>query len=210
MDLRRRRTALQMGAALAASQHAAPLLAQTKRPATHEILVGQTAAVTGPFFASSSLDFNRGVNAHFAEVNVKGGVDGRKLRFISLDDGYDAEKAKADFKQLVEVHGVFALLGIGGTPRQPDAEPLPCRGQGSSHRADIRGGRLAHSPSNPYVFRTRASYSDEMARLVEQLAHRPKEGGHPPFGQRHRQIGGGRLWPVGQGSRAGSHADHAR
>ncbi|MDR6861226.1 ABC transporter substrate-binding protein [Variovorax guangxiensis] len=145
MDLRRRRTALQMGAALAASQHAAPLVAQTKRPATHEILVGQAAAVTGPFFASSSLDFNRGVNAHFAEVNAKGGVDGRKLRFISLDDGYDAEKAKADFKQLVEVHGVFALLGIGGTPANLTLSPFLAEAR-VPHIGPISGADVLRTP----------------------------------------------------------------
>ena len=164
----RRRTVLRMAAGLAASQLGAPFLARAKVPSTNEILIGQTAALTGPF-ASSSLDLNRGVNAHLAEVNVKGGVGGRKIRLISLDDGYDPEKAKVNFKELVEVQGVFALLGIGGTPANLALSPLLAEAK-VPHIGPISGADILRSPINPFVFHTRASYGGEMSRLAEQMA----------------------------------------
>jgi branched-chain amino acid transport system substrate-binding protein len=164
----RRRTALQMGAALVAGQFATPMLAQARKPAANEITIGQTAALTGPL-AFSTLDFNRGVNAHLAEVNAKGGVGGRKIRLISLDDGYVAARAKANFTELVEAQNVFALLGIGGTPANMALGPLLAEAR-IPLVGPISGADILRTPANPFVFHTRASYGGEMVRLAEQMA----------------------------------------
>lgn len=80
-----------------------------------EIVVGNTAAVSGAF-AGVGVPFNAAIDAYFKEVNAKGGVNGRTLKFISYDDGFDAEAGLNYTKKLVEEDKVFALLGHFGTP----------------------------------------------------------------------------------------------
>ncbi len=163
-----RRTLMQGAAWMALGQLAAPqVFAQTKK-AAGEIVIGQTAALTG-ILAAANLDVNRGIRAHLAEVNAKGGVGGRKIKFVSLDDGYDPEKAKANFKELVEVQGAFALLSVGGTPVNLALSPLIAEAK-IPHIGPISGADALRTPTNPFNYHTRATYGGEMARLAEQLA----------------------------------------
>ncbi len=143
----------------------APAHAQAKK---EPIIIGQTSALTG-VLSAANIDALRGINAHFKEINAAGGVYGRPIKLISLDDGYDVERAKANFKQLVEKDGAFALLGVGGTPGNIALNPLITEAKIPSI-APITGADNLRNPVNPYVFNIRASYGGEAARLVDQLA----------------------------------------
>ena len=55
------------------------------------------------------MDPDRGIQAHFAEVNAKGCINGRPLRYVSLEDQADVEKARANFRTLAN-DGAVALL----------------------------------------------------------------------------------------------------
>ena len=105
-----RRTLTVLAAAILASAAAMPSWAQAVKP----IIIGQTAALTGQL-SLANIDVNRGIQAHFDEINAKGGIRGRPLRFVSLEDQADPEKAKANFKQLVSESGAVAMLATGGT-----------------------------------------------------------------------------------------------
>src|SRR5476651_265156 len=74
------------------------------------ILFGQAAALDGP---SSALGqgMRQGILAAFAEINASGGVHGRKLELISLDDGYDPDRSMAQTIKLIEEDKIFALIG---------------------------------------------------------------------------------------------------
>ena len=78
-----------------------------------EILLGQTGVLSGPL-APGALALQGGARLAFEEANARGGVSGRKLRLVALDDGFDPARAQANFKALVQEHRVFAcVLSIG-------------------------------------------------------------------------------------------------
>lgn len=79
-----------------------------------EIVLGNTAPYSGP--ASSYGTIAKGVAAYFEMINAGGGINGRKIRFISLDDAYSPPKTKEQARKLVEREKVFALINPLGTP----------------------------------------------------------------------------------------------
>ena len=80
-----------------------------------EILVASSAAVTG-IFATTGDPIVAGIHAYLDMVNDAGGIYGRQLRLLHVDDEYDGEKAKAAFHELVEQQGAFAYLSHFGAP----------------------------------------------------------------------------------------------
>jgi branched-chain amino acid transport system substrate-binding protein len=79
-----------------------------------EIKLGGSYPFSGP--ASAYKSIAEGANAYFDLVNSKGGVDGRKIKFITLDDAYEPPRAVQNARRLVEEEKVFALFNTLGTP----------------------------------------------------------------------------------------------
>ena len=79
-----------------------------------EIKLGGSYPFSGP--ASAYRAIADGAKAQFEYVNSKGGVDGRKISFQTLDDAYEPPKAVANARRLVEQEQVFALFNTLGTP----------------------------------------------------------------------------------------------
>jgi branched-chain amino acid transport system substrate-binding protein len=79
-----------------------------------EIKIGGSYPFSGP--ASAYRSIAEGAKAQFEFVNAKGGVDGRKINFITLDDAYEPPKAVQNARRLIEEEQVFALFNTLGTP----------------------------------------------------------------------------------------------
>ena len=79
-----------------------------------EIKIGQTMPYSGP--ASNYGVFGRTEAAYFKMINERGGVNGRKLNLISLDDGYSPPKTVEQTRRLVEQEQVAFIFGSLGTP----------------------------------------------------------------------------------------------
>jgi branched-chain amino acid transport system substrate-binding protein len=79
-----------------------------------EIKIGQTMPYSGP--ASAYGTIGKASAAYFNMVNEQGGVNGRKVNFISLDDGYSPPRAVEQTRKLVEEEQVLFLFGPLGTP----------------------------------------------------------------------------------------------
>jgi branched-chain amino acid transport system substrate-binding protein len=132
-----------------------------------QVLVGQFAAFTGPA-AQLGERLKVGIEAYFKLVNGQGGVQGRQLRLVGRDDGYEPERAKTAVKALIEEDKVFALIGSVGTPTGIAAVPLltaakvPLVGM-------FTGAEALRVPFNRQVFHVRASYFDETERMVQHL-----------------------------------------
>jgi branched-chain amino acid transport system substrate-binding protein len=79
-----------------------------------EIKIGNTNPYSGP--ASSYAAIAKTIDAYFKGINEAGGINGRKIKFISLDDGYSPPKTVEVVRQLVEQDKIFALFQSLGTP----------------------------------------------------------------------------------------------
>ncbi|MBN8903674.1 MAG: branched-chain amino acid ABC transporter substrate-binding protein [Rhodospirillales bacterium 69-11] len=109
-----RRQALSLAAG---SLLATPAIAQTKQApgvTATEILIGQTMPYSGP--ASSYAPIGRVEVAYCDFINAQGGINGRKIKLISLDDGYSPPKTVEQTRRLVEAEGVALIFNQLGTP----------------------------------------------------------------------------------------------
>ena len=79
-----------------------------------EIKIGNTIPYSGP--ASAYGTIGKAEAAYFKMINEQGGIGGRKINYISLDDGYSPPKAVEMARRLVEQDEVLFLLGTLGTP----------------------------------------------------------------------------------------------
>ena len=79
-----------------------------------EIKIGQTMPYSGPLSAVGTI--GRAELAYFDKINAEGGVNGRKIKLISLDDGYNPAKTVEQTRKLVEDEGVLLLFSSLGTP----------------------------------------------------------------------------------------------
>ncbi len=79
-----------------------------------EIRIGQTIPYSGPVSAYATV--GKAMAAYFAKVNDEGGVNGRKLRLISLDDGFSPPKTVEQTRKLIEQENVLLIFGTVGTP----------------------------------------------------------------------------------------------
>lgn len=79
-----------------------------------EIKIGQTVPYSGP--ASAYGTVGKAEAAYFTKVNAEGGINGRKINFISLDDAYSPPRTVEQTRKLVEQDQVLLLFGTLGTP----------------------------------------------------------------------------------------------
>ncbi len=103
--------------ATAAAAHALPAMAQKKYDtgaSDKEIVFGHTGPYSGP--ASAYGTIGKAIQAYVAKVNDDGGVNGRKLKMITYDDGYSPPKMVEMVRRLVEQDEVLFLFNTLGTP----------------------------------------------------------------------------------------------
>jgi branched-chain amino acid transport system substrate-binding protein len=79
-----------------------------------EIMIGQTMPYSGPY--SSAGTIGRAESAYFRMINEQGGINGRHVNFISLDDEYSPPRTLEQTRRLVEQEDVLAIMGSFGTP----------------------------------------------------------------------------------------------
>src|SRR5438094_1982302 len=104
-------------AAVLAAVLTSPALAQKKYDpgaSDKEIKVGNTNPYSGPASAYGAI--GKSIAAYFRMVNDRGGINGRKLNFISYDDGYSPPKTVEMARKLVEQDEVLLLFNSLGTP----------------------------------------------------------------------------------------------
>ena len=152
-------------AALAALAPAA-VTAQGVTPTT--IVVGQSAATTGPA-SELGTEMRAGALAYFNFVNARGGVNGRRIELRTLDDGYEPDRALANTRRFIETDQAFALFGYVGTPTTIAAMPVFTKAQ-VPLIGPFTGAEAFRRPFNRYIFNVRASYFAETDKLVDLLA----------------------------------------
>ncbi len=157
-----RRTLIRNCMGMSLASLALPSLAQADR----RIVLGQSAALTGPASALGE-QFRRGAKLMFDAANARGGVNGRVIELLSLDDGYEPDRCAANTAKFIR-DGVFSLFGYIGTPTSLAALPLATAAK-LPFFGPFTGAEALRTPFNRYAFHVRASYFDETAEIVKQL-----------------------------------------
>ncbi len=109
-----RRTLLASAGAIAAVGRIGKANADTPGVTATEIKIGNTMPYSGPASAYGAI--GRGLTAYFKRLNEQGGVAGRQINFMSLDDGYAPPRTVEQTRRLVEQEGVAFMLNQLGTP----------------------------------------------------------------------------------------------
>jgi len=149
--------------AVAAGAHA-----QAPGVSGDRILIGQTAGHSG-VVAGGVKETTDGARLYIDWVNRNGGVHGRRIELISMDDKFDPKIASANAKALIEEKGVFALFLNRGTPHSEAIIPHLKNGN-VPLIAPSTGAELLHTPVNPLVFNVRSKYQLEAEKGIVQLA----------------------------------------
>ena len=131
------------------------------------IKFGQSAAFSGPA-QDLGKEIRRGIELAFAEANEAGGVFGRTLELVSLDDAYEPEAAIANTTELITRENVFALIGAVGTPTSRSAVPV-AHADNVPYIAPFTGAAFLRDRQWNTVINLRASYYQETEKIVDFL-----------------------------------------
>ena len=148
-----------------------PCLLGAPRPLRAEnddISLGMSTVLSGPA-AELGQAMRQGVLAGIGRMNRAGGVHGRHLRLIALDDGYEPARTAPNMRQLIEKEHVLAIIGNVGTPTGIAAIPIANESKTLFYAAFTGAGVLRKSPPDRYVINYRASYSEETGAMIEAL-----------------------------------------
>lgn len=137
------------------------------RAQSGSIAIGQSIVLSGPQ-AANGLVYARGIKLYLDTVNAAGGINGKQIRLVSLDDGYDPERCKANTQRLLQQEKVIALFGYTGTGPTAACAPL-AEAAKVPLLSPLTGAPELRENSGRYLFHTRASYLDELRKTVEYL-----------------------------------------
>jgi branched-chain amino acid transport system substrate-binding protein len=135
------------------------------------ITLGMSTPLTGPNGAYGQ-EMKTVIEAYFAQINKNGGINGRRLNLVALDDGYETERTVANARSLV--NDAFALLAFYGSSPTTQAMndvfgPAKVPLVGTISGADSLRLPTSTNPNTRYMFNIRASYANETDIIVSQL-----------------------------------------
>lgn len=126
-------------------------------------VVGQSAPLTGSN-AAFGRDIRDGALAYFKAVNARGGVAGRNVELVTLDDANDRKTAGANTQKLLSANNPVALFGYASATLSLDAMPQADKA-GVLFFAPFSGANPVRQ-APPVVFTLRASYADELEKML--------------------------------------------
>jgi len=133
-----------------------------------EVLLGQSAVLSGPLGVAVKA-FNAGAQLAFEQVNARGGVAGRKIRVLSLDDALKPDLAVANYKKLLVEQNVFAFFGGVGSGTIAAVTPI-LRESNAPLIGNYALSDGVREMANGVAYFVRASYGREAEKLVQHLA----------------------------------------
>jgi ABC-type branched-subunit amino acid transport system substrate-binding protein len=113
----------------------------------------------------------KGSMVYFNKVNKAGGINGRKVRVISYDDGYEPKNTVEQTRKLIHDDKVFALFGYVGTPTSSAVLPLFNEAR-IPFWGPFTGAEFLRTPVNRHIFNVRGSYFDEAETQVQYLTEK--------------------------------------
>ena len=134
-----------------------------------DLVIGQSAPLSG-VLADTGREMVLGGQICFDHINSQGGVQGRKLQHVVLDDAYEVERTLSNTRELLDKHHAIALFGYAGTGNiQRLLADKVLANAGVAMVGPYTGGEPLRTPYNPYIFHIRAGYADEASTMVKLL-----------------------------------------
>ena len=131
------------------------------------IKVGMSNALTGPI-SNLGQALNQGTLIYFKQLNNSGGINGQKVELISLDDGYDPQKAVINTKTLIQHDNVLALLNFLGAPTSHAILPI-LKQTNIPYLMPVTGADFLRVPAINNIFNLRTSYLQEAQAQIDYL-----------------------------------------
>ncbi len=148
-----------------------------------DLTIGMSSAFSGPA-KELGINMRMGIQAYFNKTNDQGGINGKKLKLLSLDDSYEPKYASSNVFKLINHNGVTTIIGNVGTPTAKAATPITIENEvlyyapfsGSSilrpyqdrdFLIKTRNSREYHI--NKYIINFRASYAQETEKIIQNL-----------------------------------------
>jgi len=142
-------------------------LAQSQGVSKDEILVGSIQDLSGPI-AAFGKQVRQGMALRVDEINEQGGVNGRKLKLIVEDDGYDPKKAVLAAQKLVNQDKVFIVVAHTGTAQNNAAMPIQFE-KNIINFMPVTAAREMYEPLNRLKYSFAVTYFDQMKTFVPRL-----------------------------------------
>ena len=156
-----------LAAGLAAPALVRNAFAQDAGISSKSLTIGCSASLSGPL-AGFGRDIKQGAEAALAQINARGGIHGRMVQLQILDDGYVPQRTTENVQQMISQGSAFALMSCVGTPNNAGILPM-IEDAGIPYVAPFTGASSLRKGARN-VFHVRASYTDEVRRLVQRLA----------------------------------------
>ncbi len=137
-----------------------------------EIVLGTIQDLSGPL-AGFGKQIRNGLQLRVDELNEQGGINGRKLRLIVEDDGYDPKKAVLAAQKLVNSDKIFVMAGHLGTAQNNAAIPIQIEKK-IINFFPVSASRDMFEPFDKHKFAFAATYFDQMRSGLPELAKRKK------------------------------------
>ena len=130
--------------------------------------------IAGPFTGAAKELGNQmrlGIETTFNLANDAGGINGRQVKLVVADDGYEPTRTADSMRQLYEKQQVFGFVGNVGTPTAMVALPYALEHHALFFGAFTGADLLRRDPPDRYVFNYRASYAEETDTVVRYLVN---------------------------------------
>ena len=145
----------------------AVVLALGTMSASAQILIGQTAGMTGSVAASVNETI-AGAQLLIDATNAQGGIGGEKIEVLRMDDAFDVKRAGENARVLIEDKKVVALFMSRGTPHSQAIIPWLDKND-VALIGPSTGAMVLHKPVQKHVFNVRSSYQREAEKAVAHL-----------------------------------------
>lgn len=133
-----------------------------------DIVVGQVAPFSGSL-ALTGTYLRAGGQLYFDSVNASGGVHGAKIRLITKDDGYKAEETVRLAREMLKEAQPLVFFGFVGTGNAEALIKEKVLSEAGIPLLTSRTGATSMTgKSEPYIFLTRASYAEEVEKIMQQ------------------------------------------
>jgi branched-chain amino acid transport system substrate-binding protein len=161
-------TAAATAVAATAPTAAVPVGPAVRGVTDREIRFGMSANLSGAA-KENGRQMKLGIDLAFNRVNDAGGVNGRLLKLIVADDGYEPARTVENMKQLHDKDQVFGFIGNTGTPNAVVSVPYALERRMLFFGAFTGAGVVRRDPPDRYVFNYRPSYAEETDAAVRYL-----------------------------------------